>query len=76
MNLGAIVANKLESVVANGFDISKKSKEVFNIYQEPGLSFTEGLDMALLSLIAMEEGPEFEMTEEEFKKLITKMKSI
>ena len=57
MSLGNVVADRLERVAVGGFDIFKISKEAFSIYQDPGLSLTKDLDMALLSLIAMEEGP-------------------
>lgn len=66
MTLGNVVANRLEKIAVSGFDIFKISKEAFSIYQDPDLSLTKNLDMALLSLIAMEDGPEFEMVEKEF----------
>ncbi|MBP0943699.1 hypothetical protein V2L05_05815 [Pseudomonas alliivorans] len=66
MSMADIVANRLRIVVADGFDIFKISKEALSIYQDPKLSLTKDLDIALLSLIAMVEAPEFEMTEKEF----------
>lgn len=66
MSIGSIAADRLGRVVIDGFDIFKISREAFNIYQDPEVSLTKDLDMALLLLIAMSEGPEFEMTEEEF----------
>ena len=61
MTLGNVVADRLEKTAVGGFDVFKISKEAFSIYQDPELSLTENLDMALLSLIAMEDGTEFEM---------------
>lgn len=66
MSMEDIVADRLGRSVAYGFDIFKISKEALDIYQDPNLSLTKDLDIALLSLMAMVEGPEFEMTEKEF----------
>lgn len=66
MSMEDIVADRLGRAVADGFDIVKISKEALDIYQDPNLSLTKDLDIALLSLMAMVEGPEFEMTEKEF----------
>lgn len=65
MSMGNVVADRLERVVADGFDVFKVSKEALDIYQDPEISLTKDLDMALLSLMAMSEGPEFEMAEKE-----------
>ena len=65
MSMGNVVADRLERVVADGFDVFKISKEALDIYQDPEISLTKDLDMALLSLMAMSEGPEFEMAEKE-----------
>lgn len=67
MSMEDVVANRLEKVSADGFDIFKISQEALNIYQDPHFSLTKKLDLALLSLVAMVEGPEFEMTEKEFR---------
>jgi hypothetical protein len=74
MSPGQLVADRLENAIAGGFDTFKVSKEAFSIYQESGLSLTKNIDMALLSLIAMEEGPEFEMTEKEFQRLLAEIR--
>ncbi|MBD8124495.1 MULTISPECIES: hypothetical protein [Pseudomonas] len=67
MSMGDIVADRLERVVvADGFNIFKISKEALDIYQDPNISLAKDLDIALVSLMAMVEGPEFEMTEKEF----------
>lgn len=76
MSLGSKVADRLEKIVVNGFDILKISKEAFRIYQDPDLSLTEELNMALLSLIAMEEGPEFVITEKEFRDCLSKIRQM
>ncbi|TLX54287.1 hypothetical protein DN826_14725 [Stutzerimonas nosocomialis] len=76
MTLGKVVADRLERIAVGGFDVFKISKEAFVIYQESGPSLTKDLDMALLSLIAMEEGPEFEMTEKQFQDLLSEIRQM
>ena len=76
MTLGNVVADRLEKTAVGGFDVFKISKEAFSIYQDPDLSLTENLDMALLSLIAMEDGPEFEMIEKEFWILLSEIRQM
>ncbi|MBA2074308.1 hypothetical protein [Aeromonas veronii] len=76
MTLGNVVADRLEKTAVGGFDVFKISKEAFSIYQDPELSLTENLDMALLSLIAMEDGTEFEMIEKEFWILLSEIRQM
>ncbi|MBL0666766.1 hypothetical protein JD488_08605 [Aeromonas jandaei] len=76
MTLGNVVADRLEKTAVGGFDVFKISKEAFSIYQDPVLSLTENLDMALLSLIAMEDGTEFEMIEKEFWILLSEIRQM
>ncbi|MGS3182090.1 hypothetical protein ACB265_22095 [Aeromonas dhakensis] len=68
------MADRLEKTAVGGFDVFKISKEAFGIYQDPELSLTDNLDMVLLSLIAMEDGPEFEMIEKEFWILLSEIR--
>ncbi|WP_421153502.1 hypothetical protein [Aeromonas dhakensis] len=68
------MADRLEKTAVGGFDFFKISKEAFGIYQDPELSLTDNLDMVLLSLIAMEDGPEFEMIEKEFWILLSEIR--
>jgi hypothetical protein len=70
------LAIDLEKTLNQGFDIFKVSKTAFHIYQEHGLELTEPMDRVLLTLMAMEEGPEFELTEAEFLALITEVKAM
>ncbi len=76
MTLGNVVANKKKKTAVGGFDVFKISKEAFSIYQDPELSLTENLDMALLSLIAMEDGPEFEMIEKAIWLLLSEIRQM
>lgn len=71
MSMGDLVADRLGRIAADGFDIFKISKEALKIYQDPNFSLTKNLDVALLSLMAMVEGPEFEMTEKEFHEFLS-----
>ncbi|WP_211028218.1 hypothetical protein [Aeromonas dhakensis] len=70
------MADRLEKTAVDGFDVFKISKEAFGIYQDPELSLTDNLDMVLLSLIAMEDGPEFEMIEKEFWILLSEIRQM
>ena len=71
MSMEDVVADRLGRIVADGFDIFRISKEALDIYQDPSFPLTEKLDCALLSLMAMVEGPEFEMTEKEFHQFLS-----
>lgn len=69
------LAMDLERTLVKGFDVARVSKIVFKIYQDHGLEITSSMDRALLILMAMEEGKEFELTEPEFLALISEIKS-
>ena len=66
----------LERILARGFDVLRISKVAFEIYQDHGLEITASMDQTLLTLVAMEEGKEFELTESEFLALISKIKAM
>ncbi|MCJ8170892.1 hypothetical protein [Atopomonas sediminilitoris] len=70
------MAAELEKEVIGGYDISKISKAAFRIYQDHGLEISEAMDRKLLALMAMDEGPEFEMTEAEFLETIAEIKAM
>ncbi|WP_439849910.1 hypothetical protein ACTACG_16175 [Pseudomonas syringae] len=76
MSIEDLVADRLGRIVADGFDIFKISKEALKIYQDPNVSLTRNLDIALLSLMAMVEGPEFEMTEKEFHEFLSDIRQM
>ncbi|MAM56185.1 MAG: hypothetical protein CMN25_02500 [Salinicola sp.] len=69
-------AAELEKGCAEGYDISKISKIAFDIYQSHGLDLCEYMDRKLLELMAMDEGPEFEMSEAEFLELIAEIRAM
>ncbi|TPG73970.1 hypothetical protein [Pseudomonas mandelii] len=72
----ADLAMELERTLVRGFDVARVSKVAFEIYQEHGLEITASMDRALLTLMAMEEGEEFELTESEFFALISEIKAM
>lgn len=72
----ADLAMELERTLVRGFDVGRVSKVAFEIYQDHGLELTASMDRALLILMAMEEGEEFELTESEFLALISEIKAM
>ncbi|ROO39343.1 hypothetical protein BIV08_18990 [Pseudomonas sp. AF76] len=72
----ADLATDLEKTLVDGFEIFRISKAAFEIYQNHGLEITAPMDRVLLTLIAMEEGEEFELTEAEFLALISEIKTM
>ncbi|MCF5231318.1 MULTISPECIES: hypothetical protein [Pseudomonas] len=72
----ADLAMDLEKALVNGFDVFRISKLAFEIYQNHGLEITAPMDRALLTLMAMEDGEEFELTESELLGLISAIKAV
>lgn len=70
------LAIELERALVKGFDVFRISKVAFEIYQDHGLEITAPMDRALLTLMAMEEGEEFELTESQFLALISEIKAM
>jgi hypothetical protein len=70
------LAMELERSLVRGFEVARISKLAFEIYQDHGLELTPSMDRALLILMAMEEGKEFELTESEFLSLISEIKAM
>jgi hypothetical protein len=68
------LALDLERSLVEGFDVARISKVAFEIYQDHGLEITASMDRALLTLMAMEEGEEFELTEPDFLALISEIR--
>ena len=63
--LGTILQSELDK----GYDIVRISRAAFQLYQDHGVELNSDLNEKLLQLMAMEEGPEFEYSEEELRKL-------
>jgi len=72
----ADLAMDLERTLVRGFDVARVSKLAFEIYQVHGLEITPVMDRVLLTLMAMDEGEEFELSESEFLDLISEIKAM
>jgi len=64
---------ELKAKLLTGKSCNEISKWAFKIYIEHGLEFENGLDYLVLKLVAMEEGPEFVLAEEELRCLADKL---
>ena len=68
-----LTAKELSSVLRaeldKGYDVVRVSRVAFQLYQEHGIELTPDIDEKLLQLMAMEEGPEFEYSEDELRAL-------
>jgi len=73
----SLTAKKLSGVLQaeldKGYDIVKIARVAFQLYQDHGVELTPDLDETLLQLMAMEEGPEFEYSEDELRALVEKL---
>jgi hypothetical protein len=58
-------ALQLQEKILQGKDYIKISKWAFQIYSEQGIELEKGLDNIVMSLIAMEKGPEFIISNED-----------
>jgi hypothetical protein len=67
------LAMLLEKALVGGFDTTKLSRVAYGVYQQYGLDFTPEMDRIILTLMAMEEGPQFELNESEVRDLIAKL---
>lgn len=72
------LATDLEKILLDldGYDVSLVSKAAFEIYQNRGLELNEAMDRALLTLMAMDEGDEFELTKDDFLSLISEIRML
>lgn len=59
----------LESRLSSGYDVVKVARWAHNVFLEHSLHLEPGLQEILMQVTAMEEGPEFEFSESELKKL-------
>jgi hypothetical protein len=70
------LAMLLEKALVGRFDTTKLSRVAYGVYQRYGLDLTPEIDRIILTLMAMEEGPEFELNESEVRDLIAKLASV
>ncbi|WP_143241417.1 hypothetical protein [Agrobacterium tumefaciens] len=70
------LAMLLEKALIGGLDTTKLSRLAYGVYQQYGLDLTPEMDRIILTLMAMEEGPEFELNESDVRDLIAKLASL
>lgn len=63
----------LQAELDKDYDVVRIARVAFQLYQKHGVELTPDLDEKLLQLIAMEEGPEFEFSQEELKGLVREL---
>lgn len=63
------LSSVLQAELDNGYDVVRVARVAFQLYQDHGVELTPDLDEKLLQLMVMEEGPEFELSEDELRTL-------
>jgi hypothetical protein len=69
------LGEELDKVMSPSCDISKVSAWANNVYSNHCRELTPEQDEIIMSLSAMEHGPEFEYTEDELRQLVRKLSS-
>ena len=64
---------EVEAELAEGYEPRRLAKKAFRIYSEQGRDLEPALDTAVMRLMAMEEGPEFELSEAEILELLSQL---
>lgn len=67
------LSNVLQVELDKGYDVVRIARVAFQLYQDHGVGLAPDLDQKLLQLKAMEEGPEFEYSEEELRRLVEEL---
>ncbi|MDP9730830.1 UNVERIFIED_ORG: hypothetical protein QE446_000970 [Rhizobium sp. SORGH_AS260] len=70
------LATLLQNALVGDFNTTRVSSVAHEIYQRYGLDLTPEMDGTILTLMAMEEGPEFELNESEVRELIVQLASM
>jgi len=65
----------LNAELNKGYDVVRIARVAFKIYQEHGRELAPKLDEKILQLMAMEEGVEFEWSEDELRCLAEELAS-
>jgi hypothetical protein len=68
-----IIGKGLKSELAKGYDIVRISRWAFNVFSEDTRSLAPSLQDTLENLFAMEDDPQFELSEEELHALADKL---
>ena len=53
-----------------GYDPYKIGHAAWMIYFNEGINIDDGIDNKIMTILVMEEGPEFQMTEEQFREFL------
>ncbi len=64
---------EVEAELASGYEPIRLAKRAFQIYFEKGRDLDPALDATVMRLVAMEEGSEFELSEEEVLELLDQL---
>ncbi len=70
------LATLLEKALVGDFNTTKVSRAAYEVYHQYGLDLTREMDRIILTLMAVEEGPEFELSENEIRRLIVELASM
>lgn len=72
-----LTANELSRVLQaeldKGYDVVRIARVAFQLYQDYGVELAPDIDEKLLQLMAMEEGSEFEFSEEKLKRFVCEL---
>lgn len=69
------LSDTLLTELEQGYDVIRVSRMAFQLYQDYGLELSPELDEKILQLMAMEEGAEFECSEDEIRALAKELAS-
>jgi hypothetical protein len=56
-----------------GYDVARLSRWAYSVYLERCREMDAGLDELVMSIVAMEEGPEFEFSEQELRRMANEL---
>tara|TARA_R110000868_G_C10326923_1_gene713761 strand:- start:7 stop:249 length:243 start_codon:yes stop_codon:yes gene_type:complete len=73
---GEELAEMLVQSVSGGYVVEDVSQMAFEIYTEHGRHLTSKMNNLLLTLMVMEVGPEFALSESEFFELISEVRAL
>jgi hypothetical protein len=72
---GRDFGKELEQELSKGYDVLRIARMTFSAYQEHCREVSSALYKKMFQVIAMEEGPEFELSERQLWELVTNLES-